>query len=524
MSIDRQRMSEGVQRRGSRGVVPTQGRLALNGARNGRSTRNSTAIRPGTRRDFFSRLGDGLHGAALAYLLGGDLFSANPSLASTMAGQRGTYDLQLRPPHFEPTAKAVIHLFQNGGPSQVDLFDPKPALKKHAGAEPPRDILNQIEFADQVGGLLPSPFRFERHGQSGIEISELLPHLAEVVDDIALIRSMHGEHFNHEPALYLLHSGRTIPGRPSLGSWVTYGLGTENQNLPGYVVLDDPKALPINGVQNWQSGWLPPVYQGTRFRSEGSPVLNLEPGEALPHSLMRAERSLLRRLDDAHRSKRPGSPELDARIASYELAARMQLAASDALDISQESEATQEMYGLNHERTHSYGKRCLMARRLVERGVRFVQVFIESQIWDAHSKLEGSLSYSCGKTDQPCAALVKDLKQRGLLDTTLVMWGGEFGRMPLAQVGRAAAAGRDHGPDGFTTWMAGGGVQGGLVHGATDEIGHKAAEDRVSVHDFHATLLHLLGMNFQDLVFERHGLSERLTDQFPARVVEEVLA
>jgi hypothetical protein len=471
-----------------------------------------------SRRDFFSRLSNGVHGAALASLLAGDTLSA----ASVEAGSR-VYDLKRRPSHFPAKAKAVIQLFQNGGPSHVDLFDYKPMLRKMAGTPPGRDIVNEIEFADQIGTVLPSPFQFARHGKCGMEMSELLPHLAECADDITLIRSMYGEHFNHEPALYLMHSGRTLPSRPSLGAWVVYGLGTENQNLPAYVVLDDPKHLPVNGIQNWQAGWLPPVYQGTRFRSEGAPLLNLKPPEELPGALVEAQRALARRLQQSHRQLHLGYPDLDARITSFELAARMQLSATDALDLSQESEQTREMYGLNQEATASYGKRCLMARRLVERGVRFVQIFIEYQIWDAHSDLEKSLRYSAGKTDQPAAALIKDLKQRGLLDSTLVIWGGEFGRMPISQ-GRTAVAGRDHGPSGFSIWMAGGGVKRGYAHGATDDIGHKAAENRVSVHDFHATLLHLLGINFRDLVYERNGLKERLTDQIPARVVSEILA
>ena len=356
-----------------------------------------------------------------------------------------------------------------------------------------------------------------------MELSELLPHLGECADDITLIRSMFGEHFNHEPSLYLMHTGRTLPGRPSLGAWVVYGLGTENQNLPAYVVLDDPKQLPVNGVQNWQAGWLPPVYQGTRFRSEGPPLLNLKPEQELPSPLVEAERALRRRMDEAHKQKRMGYAELDARISSFELAARMQLTATDALDLSQESAETKEMYGLNQEVTASYGKRCLMARRLVERGVRFVQIYIERQIWDTHSDLEPALRRNCAKTDQPAAALIKDLKRLGLLDSTLVIWGGEFGRMPISQVRQGDSAGRDHGPSGFSVWMAGGGVKRGYIHGATDDMGYKAVENRVSVHDFHATILHLFGMNFRDLVFERHGLKERLTDQIPARIVSEIL-
>src|SRR4030095_8733339 len=327
-----------------------------------------------SRREFFSRFADGLHGSALAWLLGSDLFSANPSLAFGLEEGRGSYDLKPKPAHFSSKAKSVIHLFMNGGPSQVDLFDPKPTLSRFAGTAPPRDIVSEIEFANEVGSLLPSPFKFSKQGKSGIEVSELLPHLSERIDDIALIRSMYGEHFNHEPSLYLMHSGRTLPGRPSLGSWVIYGLGSENQNLPAYIVLDDPKRLPINGIQNWQSGWLPPIYQGTRFRSEGPPLLNLKPPEELPSPLVAAQRNLLRSIDEAHRQQRAWQPDLDARISSYELAARMQIAATDALDLSQESDQTKEMYGLNQESTASYGKRCLMARRLVEQGVRFIQI------------------------------------------------------------------------------------------------------------------------------------------------------
>jgi hypothetical protein len=467
-----------------------------------------------SRRDFFDRFATGLHGAALATLLSRESGYSAP-----------IYDLKPKDPNFPPKAKSVIHLVQNGGPSQVDLFDPKPMLEKYAGSAPGRDIVNQIEFADQIGSMLPSPFKFAKHGKCGMELSELLPHLGECADEITLIRSMYGEHFNHEPSLYLLHTGRTLPGRPSLGSWVVYGLGCENQNLPAYVVLDDPKKLPVNGIQNWQSGYLPPIYQGTRFRSEGPPLLNLKPPEELPSGLAQAERTLLHRLDEAHRASRPGYPDLDARIASYELAARMQMTATEALDLSTESDETKEMYGLNRDLTASYGKRCLMARRLVERGVRFIQIFIEFQIWDAHSDLDQSLRYSCGKTDQPTAALIRDLKRRGLLDSTLIIWGGEFGRMPISQLRQGAgSAGRDHGPSGFSIWMAGGGVKSGMVYGATDELGHKAVENRVSVHDFHATLLHLLGLDYRKLVFERQGLQERITDQIPAQVVSGILA
>ncbi|MBM3787911.1 MAG: DUF1501 domain-containing protein [Acidobacteria bacterium] len=470
-----------------------------------------------TRRGFFNRLIDGVHGAAL-----GSLLAPN---ARGGSGGAEVYDLSPKKPHHEPKAKAVIHLFQNGGPSQVDLFDPKPTLRKFAGQLPGRDIVNQIESPDQIGVMMPSPFPFKRYGKSGIELSELLPHTGSVCDKIAFIRSMYGEHFNHEPALYLMHSGRTLPGRPSLGAWVTYGLGSENQNLPAYAVLDDPKGLPINGIQNWQAGWLPPLFQGTRFRSTGLPLLNLKPPEQLPATLVEAQRELRRNMDGPHRAARPGYGDLDARIAGFEMAARMQVAATDALDLSRESESTKEMYGMNNEVTESYGRRCLMARRLIERGVRFVQVFIESQIWDNHHNLVTGLRACCAKTDRPSAALVRDLDARGLLDSTLVIWGGEFGRMPCAQVQQGGdGAGRDHGPAGFTLWMAGGGVKGGTAYGATDEIGYRAAEQRVSVHDFHATMLHQLGLSFRALSFQRHSLPERLTDQYPARVIHDILA
>ena len=464
------------------------------------------------RRDFFSSVANGLHGAALASLLGGDLY-AN--------GQ--VFDLTPKKPHYVPKAKAVIQLFMNGGPSQVDLFDPKPMLTKLAGSAPSKELSFAISNGDAPGVLMPSPFAFKKHGKSGMELSSAMPHLATCVDDIAVIRSMYGEHANHEPALFLMHSGRTIASRPAIGAWVAYGLGTENRNLPAYVVLDDPKGLPINGISNWQSAWLPPIYQGTRFRTEGPPVLNLEPRPEIPTPLVEAERNLLRKLDAAHLAERPYQPELDARISSYELAARMQLAASDALDLNKETEATREAYGLNAPATESYGKRCLMARRLIERGVRFVQLYIENQIFDSHGDIQGSLNYACGKTDKPVAALLKDLKQRGLLDSTLVVWGGEFGRLPISQ-GLGTKAGRDHGPNGFSVWMAGGGVKGGTTFGSTDDIGFKAAENRVSVHDFHATILNQMGVRHRDLVYERHGLKERLTDQFPARVVTEILA
>lgn len=465
-----------------------------------------------SRRDFFSRIQDGLMGAALATLLADDL-----------GAKQALYDLSPKKPHHKPKAKAVIQLFQNGGPSQVDLFDHKPALAKHAGQAPSRDLAAEVRAVRETGGLMPSPYKFARHGQSGLEISEMLPNIAKTADDICVIRSMFTTHLAHEAALFLMHGGRILPTRPSLGAWITYGLGSENQNLPAYVVMDDPKGLPVNLIQNWQSGWLPAVYQGTRVRAEGSPILNLHAKDEYPAGIVDMSRSLLHRMDAAHRDRHPGNVELEARIANYELAARMQMAATDALDISKESDATKDAYGINDERTASYGKRCLMARRLVERGVRLIQIYIEGQIWDNHNKIRQGLEYACGKTDKPSAALVRDLKERGLLDDTLVIWGGEFGRLPIAQ-DPGDNAGRDHGPSGFSIWMAGGGLKRGAAYGSTDEIGYRAAENRVSVHDFHATVLHLLGLNHRNLVFEREGRNERITDEFPARVLNDLIA
>jgi len=482
-----------------------------------------------SRRSFFERVVDGIGGAALTTLLGQDLYGGFKVLASERPkdlgeGPRRSYDLKPRDPHFEPKARAAIQLFMNGGPSDVDLFDPKPMLDKHHGEAYFDKVAADLTGPEQAGGLLRSPFQFKQYGQSGIWVSDLMPHLAQQVDNIALIRSMFTTHPNHEPALFMIHSGRTIPGRPSLGAWVIYGLGSENQSLPAYVVLDDPLGLPINGVWNWQAGFLPPIYQGTRLRSKGSPILNLHTETDERPEMVRLGRELLSRLDRIHRRNHPGQLQLDARIASYELAARLQLEASDALDISQESAATREMYGVGQEPTDSYGRRCLMARRLVERGVRFVQLYINNQIWDTHTYLESGMRAASLRTDKPTAALLQDLKQRGLLDSTLVIWGGEFGRMPIAQLGKMEAIGRDHNPRGFTLWMAGAGIKAGTVYGATDDLGYEAVENKVSVTDWHATLLHLLGLNYQDLYYDQNGLKDKLTSVFEARIVKEILA
>ena len=356
---------------------------------------------PLNRRNFFHRAADGLQGAALAYLLGGDLFG-NATLSAAEhkpAGNPQVFDLTPKQPHHEPKAKSVIQLFMNGGPSQTDTFDPKPMLDKHHGEPYFHKIAQDVSSPQSAGGLLRSPFKFAQHGQSGTWVSEAMPHVAKQVDNIAVIRSMFNSHPNHEPALFKIHSGRLLPGRATLGAWVTYGLGSENQSLPAYVVFDDPLGLPVNTVQNWQSGQLPPLYQGTRLRSTGSPILNLKPETDEPSSIAQLRRDLLARLDNIHRRQRPGNLQLDARIASYELAARMQLEATDALDLNQESKKTLDAYGVGKEPTDSYARRCVMARRLVERGVRFVQLFINGQIWDNHSNLKSSLKSAADRTD-----------------------------------------------------------------------------------------------------------------------------
>jgi hypothetical protein len=473
-----------------------------------------------TRRGFFESMSGGLCGAALTYLLGHDRARGAESPSRPA-------DLAPRPPHFPAKARSVIHLFMNGGPSQMDLFDPKPALDKHHGQAYFDKIAGEVEFIKDAGAIMRSPFKFARHGKCGAWVSEVMPHLAGVVDDVAFIRSLYTTNLTHEPAIYLAQSGKMGPGRPVIGSWVVYGLGSENQSLPAYVVLDDPLGLPVNGVDNWQSGFLPPTFQGTRFRPTGSPVLNLRPDAERPADVVREEREFLSRLDRMHQRQRPGQPTLEARIASYELAARMQMAATDALDVSRESRATLEMYGVGRAPTDSYGRRCLIARRLVERGVRFVQLYINAQIWDNHTALAADLKMACDRTDRPVAALLRDLKQRGLLDSTLVVWNGEFGRLPIAQLPPdkdERKAGRDHNKNAFCAWLAGAGVRGGTTYGATDELGLAAVEDRVSVPDWHATILHLLGLRHDELFVEMNGLKEKLTGVNEARVVKGILA
>ncbi|HTI51241.1 MAG TPA: DUF1501 domain-containing protein [Planctomycetaceae bacterium] len=479
------------------------------------------------RRGFFEQVGSGVLGAALVSLLDRDLYGDETSGTAGIAAPKSPDDLRPKPPHGTPRATSVIHLFMNGGPSQMDLFDPKEELERNHGKSYFDKIAGEVENSDAAGALLKGMYKFAQHGQCGMWVSDVLPYLSKCVDDLTLVRGMYTTNLTHEPALYKIHSGQELVGHPSLGSWVSYGLGSENQNLPAYIVLDDPKGLPVNKTYSWQSGYLPPLYQGTRFRSTGSPVLNLKRDFDEPDEVTRLERDLVARLDRIHKQERQYQPQLDARIASYELAARMQLAASDALDLAQETRETQDAYGIGKEPTDSYGRRCLYARRLVERGVRFVQLFIDGQIFDNHTDLASGLKSACERTDQPIAALLNDLKQRGLLDSTLVIWGGEFGRLPIAQLPPdkdERKAGRDHNKNAMVSWMAGGGVKGGFTYGQTDELGLAAVADKVSVPDWHATILHLLGLHHEELFVLRNGLKNKLTGVFEARVVDELLA
>jgi len=444
-----------------------------------------------TRRAFLGQYAGSLGGLALAHLLA-----------------EGTTAVHAREPSPLPRARAksVICLFQHGGPSQMDLFDPKPELTRWHGKPHPGRL--EVHFDKQAGNLLGSPFRFRRYGQSGLEFSELLPHTAAIADELTVVRSMTTESVDHESALRLIHTGKFQAGRPVFGSWVVYALGTENQNMPAYVVLSDPGGLPVDGTRNWSSGWLPATYQGTPFRSGAAPVLNLEMPAGVTSGVRAGQLRFLDELNQAHLRTHAGQSELEARIKNYEVAARMQTAVPEVLDLSDESAETRRLYGLNRPETKEYGARCLLARRLVERGVRFVQLFLSGQPWDTHSKNAETLKGLCARTDQPSAALVMDLKRRGLLDSTIVLWTGEFGRLPVSQ----GTDGRDHNRHAFSLWLAGGGFKAGHVHGQTDEFGYQAVHDEVTVHDLQATLLHAMGLDHRQLTYPHDGRDDSLTD------------
>lgn len=475
-----------------------------------------------SRRQFLQGNSMGLGSLAFTWLLHQDQARANPKLA---AKNPESFDLIQKQPHYAPRAKAMISLFQHGGPSHMDLTDPKPELTKYDGTNYSGDVA--FSFVNEASKrLMGTRWKFTAHGDSGTELSELLPHTAEIVDDICLIRSMHTGANGHEVSIRYFHGG--IPGvlgRPHLASWLLYGLGSETQDLPAYMVLTDPGGHPVDATNNWSSGFMPALFQGTVLRPREPRILNLDAPAHLRGLPQRQNLDFLQELNRRHASQFPGESELEARIASYELAARMQTAASDALDISKETKATHQMYGLDRDETREYGTRCLIARRLVERGVRFVQLFLAGQPWDNHSNLGTALPGICQRTDQPAAALVQDLKQRGMLDEVIVHWGGEIGRLPVTQnQGSPEKDGRDHNGQGFSIWMAGGGIKPGMVHGATDDFGHKAIDQIVTPNDYQATLLHLFGLDVNQLVYYHNGQQQVITAGREARIVDEILA
>jgi hypothetical protein len=475
-----------------------------------------------SRRAFLQKVGGGcgligLTGLLQQQKLLGQAPPSAPNPAMPLAPRRG---------HHAAKAKSVIWLFMNGGPSQVDTWDYKPELARRDGRALQGFDRDTGFFRDQVGPLMKSPFNFRRHGQCGAWVSELFPNMARHVDKMAFLYSCWTDSNNHSPALMKINTGSTRMGFPCLGSWLTYGLGSESQNLPAFVVMYDTlgRGLPKGYSQNWGAGFLPSIYQGTGLKPQGAPIDNLYRPSDLNDRQQRNQLDLLARLNRRQLAQHAGDSELAARIESFELAYRMQLAAPDALDTARETEATRRLYGLDNPRCGHFAKQCLMARRLVERGVRCVQLYSggeeNERSWDGHMNIRANHTGFAGETDVPIAGLLTDLESRGLLDSTLVVWGGEFGRLPLVQRG---GTGRDHNPHAFTVWLAGGGVKGGTLHGATDEIGHRAVDQRVSVHDLHATILHLLGIDHERLTYRYQGRDFRLTD-VSGEVVQAVLA
>jgi hypothetical protein len=456
-----------------------------------------------TRRDFLARAGGGFGAVALAQMLSESNAVGAPTDASVLQSPTAAKKV-----NFAAKAKSVIFLFMEGGPSHLDLFDRKPLLNKLAGKPVPDSFGKVITAMGEAGApILESKRRWSRHGQSGLEISDWLPHIATHADDLAVIRSCWGNGINHAGGVCLMNTGSPLAGRPSLGSWVTYGLGTENYNLPAFVVMTDTKSSPVNGPRNWGTAFMPALYQGVQFNSGSTPISNLNNPKGISNRRQNNKLDFLNQLNREHAGLRREQSELEARIRSYELAFRMQAEAPEAVDISSETEATKKLYGLDDKMCAPFGRNCLLARRLVERGVRFVQLYHGTgSKWDSHSKMEVNHTRLCRESDLPVAALLTDLKQRGLLDETLVVWGGEFGRTPMSEKGD----GRDHNPSGFTMWMAGGGVKGGQTIGATDELGLHAVEDKLHVHDLHATILRIMGVDHTKLVYTHKGRPERV--------------
>ena len=474
-----------------------------------------------SRRQFVETAGFGLAPVALAWLLQQERVSAAPVKPNI---HRQEFTLKARQPDHEPKATAMISLFMQGGPSQVDLLDPKPELNRLNGQKFPGKI--KYDNAAQASSkTLGSPWRFAKYGDCGTDVSELLPNIAGIADDMVVVRSMRTGVNNHGQSIHAMNSGRTQRGRPALGSWLTYGLGAETENLPAFVALTDPAGIPVEGVLNWSNGWLPSLFQGTVVRPREPRILDLTPPARRSGLVQQEYLRYLKRLNEEHLKQHPENSDLAARIANYELAARMQTAAKEALDISQESKSIHKLYGIDQKETLEYGTRCLIARRLVERGVRFVQVFTRNQGWDHHGSIRTRLAASCKKTDRPAAALVADLKQRGLLDSTVVHWGGEMGRLPVIQNDAGPdKVGRDHNTYGFSMWLAGGGFRRGGTYGATDEFGHHAVENVVNHFDYHATLLDQFGITADQLTFKRGGREESLLDGQPGQVVQGLLS
>ncbi len=475
---------------------------------------SQTLLRAATRRHFFRDCGVGVGKIALASLLVGREAKGEAVAVAD--------PLTPKPPHFAPRAKRVIYLFMAGAPSQLDLFDDKPTLKAFDGKPVPAEVVKgqRYAFIRPDANLMASRFQFARHGGSGADLSEMLPHLAKVADDIAIVKSVHTDQFNHAPAQIFVNTGSSLPGRPCMGSWVAYGLGSEAADLPGFVVLSSGTGI-SGGAANWSSGFLPTAYQGVPFRSKGSPILNVDSPEGFDARLQRDSLDLIRGLNE-RRLREVGDPEIATRVASYEMAYRMQSSAPELMDLSGETKETMALYGIEPGKP-SFANNCLLARRLVQRGVRFVNLYHEG--WDHHSDVAGGLKAQCGQTDQGAAALVADLKRLGLLDETLVIWGGEFGRTPMvetnATLGRSM--GRDHHPQAFTMWFAGGGIKPGITLGATDDLGFHVVEDPVHVHDVQATILHLLGLDHTRLTYKSQGRDFRLTD-VSGEVVKKLLA
>jgi uncharacterized protein (DUF1501 family) len=482
-------------------------------------TQNSFRAESVARRHFFRECGIGVGKIALAGLLT-DAFSASSFGASSP--DIGQNPLAPRSPHFAPKAKRVIHLFMAGAPSQLDLFDSKPALTKLEGKPLPQSVIGgqRYAFIRSDAAVLGPRFKFARYGQSGAELSEMLPHLARVVDEIAIIKSCHTDQFNHAPAQIFFNSGFSQPGRPCLGSWVTYGLGSEAQDLPAFVVMSTGSGI-SGGSANWSSGFLPTIYTGVRLRNQGDPILNVSSPPGVDAKLQRDSLDLMGSLNN-RRLKATADPEIGTRIASYEMAFRLQTSAPELMNLKSESKATLAMYGADPDKP-SFARACVLARRMIERGVRFVNIYNEG--WDAHSDVAGNLRSNCRATDQASAALIMDLKQRGMLDDTLVIWGGEFGRTPMVEsnVALGRSLGRDHHPQAFTMWMAGGGIKRGTTYGATDDLGFHIAENPVHVHDLQATILQLLGFDHEKLTFHHAGRDYRLTDVH-GKVIKEILS